>query len=60
VNYRWLLRASGWARNPPSAKKVRFVFGVILLCLALWGIEAIWGWPEALTPSGGPRGRITY
>jgi hypothetical protein len=22
---------------------------VVALCFALWGVEIIWGWPEALT-----------
>jgi hypothetical protein len=25
------------------------VLSVVALCFALWGVEMIWGWPEALT-----------
>lgn len=45
----WLLRMARWARNPPSPARVRLVLAVAVLCLALWGVEVIWGWPEALT-----------
>jgi hypothetical protein len=45
----WLLRASRWARNPPSADRVKLVFGVIALCLLIVGYEWIFGWPDWLT-----------
>ena len=45
----WLLRAVGWARNPPSAKKMKFVLAIIAVVLALVAIEKLFGWPEALT-----------
>lgn len=47
----WLLRAARWVRRPPSAAHVKLVLTVIALCLALYGVEALWGWPEALTPN---------
>ncbi len=43
MNPRWLLRASQWARNPPSASKVWLVLGVIAACLALAGGEYLLG-----------------
>lgn len=43
--FHWLLRMSRWARNPPSGKKVIFVLAVIALCLAIWGLEQIFGFP---------------
>lgn len=46
---RWLLRMSRWARNPPSEKRVIFVFSVIVLCLALFGIEKMGWWPDWAT-----------
>jgi hypothetical protein len=46
-----LLRASRWARNPPSEGRVRLVFGVIALCLVIVGIEWLFGWPDWLTPN---------
>ncbi len=54
----WWLRMALWARNPPSARRVILVLGVIAVCAALWAIEAIWGWPEVLTPERVPRGRM--
>ncbi|MFC7703414.1 hypothetical protein ACFQXB_04300 [Plastorhodobacter daqingensis] len=58
MNLIWLLRAARWARNPPSAKRVKLVLGIIAFCLFIAGLELIWGWPEWLTvpnPSGGAR-----
>lgn len=49
MNHLWLLRAVRWARNPPSLARVKLVLAVILVCLILFGIERIWGWPEFLT-----------
>ncbi len=48
---RWLLRASRWARNPPSAKRVYLVLGVVAICLLLFAIERLFGWPAWLTPT---------
>jgi hypothetical protein len=31
---------------------------VIAICLVLFGIERIWGWPEWLTPNRVPHGRV--
>jgi hypothetical protein len=45
----WLLRASRWARNPPSEGRVRLVFGVIALCLLIVAFEWAFGWPDWLT-----------
>jgi hypothetical protein len=44
-----LLRMARWARHPPSPARARLVVTVVALCFALWGVELIWGWPEALT-----------
>lgn len=43
MNPRWLLHASRWARNPPSARKVWLVLGVVAACLALAGAERLMG-----------------
>lgn len=51
MNPIWLLRAKRWAQNPPSAKKVKLVFGVIGFCLLLYLLEKAIGWPEWLTPN---------
>ncbi|WP_306585382.1 hypothetical protein [Gemmobacter fulvus] len=55
MNMTWLLRMARWARNPPSPARVKLVLGVVAACLILAGIEWIWGWPEALTPTKIPR-----
>ncbi|MDX1786052.1 hypothetical protein [Roseovarius sp. ZX-A-9] len=51
MNTRWLLRMARWAQNPPSARKVMFVFGIVAVCLALAAFEHFYGWPDALTPN---------
>lgn len=49
MNVHWLLRAARWARNPPSAGRVKLVLGVIAACLVLLAIERFIGWPDALS-----------
>lgn len=60
MNPIWFLRMSKWARNPPSAARVKLVFAIIGICLVLFGIEFFFGWPEWLTPNRVPGGRIKY
>ena len=50
-----LLRMSRWARNPPSEKRVKMVFGIIVLALAIAGIEWLGLWPEWATTERIPR-----
>lgn len=45
MNIMWLVRAKRWAKHPPSTKRIKLVFGVILLCVALVGIEKFIGVP---------------
>ena len=52
------LRMSLWARRPPSEAKVRFFFAILGLCLAIFAVEWLFGWPDWLTPHFTPRGRI--
>lgn len=52
MNLNWLIRMSKWARKPPSAARVKFVLAILAAAFALWGIEQLWGWPEALTVNG--------
>ncbi len=59
MNYRWLLRMSRWAKNPPSEGRIKFVFAIVAICLALYAVERIYGWPEWLTPQATPKGRIS-
>ena len=45
-NLIWLLRASKWARNPPSARMVAVVLVVIALGLAILALEWLDLWPD--------------
>jgi hypothetical protein len=50
MNYlHWLVRAKRWAQNPPSEGRVKLVFGVIAICIAIAAWEWYFGWPEWLT-----------
>lgn len=49
MNHRWLFRMARWAQNPPSEKRVKFVFAIIGICLATFAVEYFFGWPEALS-----------
>jgi len=51
MNQRWLLMAKRWAQNPPSAGRVKFVAAIVAVCIALYAVESLWGWPAWLTPN---------
>jgi len=55
MNPIWFVRMWRWAKNPPSAARVRLVLGVIALCLVLVAVERWVGWPDWLTTQGGAR-----
>lgn len=55
MNTRWLLRMARWAQNPPSEARVRLVFAVLGICLALFLVERYVGWPGFLTLDPGER-----
>lgn len=55
MNPIWLMRMSKWARNPPSAKRVKLVFGAIILALLIVGIEWMGWWPDWATAERVPR-----
>lgn len=57
-NLGWLIRASRWARNPPSAKMVMLVLAIIAFGLALVGLEYVGLWPEWATVERQPRIRL--
>jgi len=57
VNLHWLMRMSRWARARPSWGRVKLVLALVAVCLALWGVEMIWGWPDVLTVNGRVRVR---
>jgi len=48
--FHWLLRMARWARNPPSSRQVIFVLAIIAVCLAIWAVEEIFGFPWDVTP----------
>ena len=54
-NLNWLIRASRWARHPPSAKRIRLVLAVVGISLALVGLEHFGLWPDWATMDR-PRG----
>lgn len=59
-NMRWLLRATQWVRNPPSAKMVRLVFGIIAVGVIIVMIEKLGYWPEWATMQKGRGVRIPH
>ena len=52
MNPIWLLRLARLARHPPPMGRVKLVMGVGILCLILFGIEQLWGWPDWLSVNG--------
>lgn len=55
MNMIWLLRAAKWARNPPSAKRVKLVIAVIAIGLALLALEKLGWWPDWATQDQRPH-----
>lgn len=45
-NLIWLLRASRWARNPPSARMVGLVLVIVAAGLSIAVLEWLDLWPE--------------
>lgn len=48
-NLIWLLRASRWARNPPSARMVKLVLAIVAVGLVLAGLQWAGWWPDWAT-----------
>jgi hypothetical protein len=44
------LRLALLVRRLPRGRGAVVVLAVVAAALALAGVEALWGWPEALTP----------
>ena len=59
-NLIWLLRASKWARNPPSARMVRLVLLVLAAGLAIAALEWLDLWPGWAQMEKAPRPRIPH
>lgn len=55
---RWLIRMAQWAHHPPPRWKVILWAVVILLCLAVVGIEKLGYWPEWMIL--GPRQKVSF
>lgn len=55
LGFGWMMRASRWARNPPSMGRVMLVLAVIAICAILFVIERYVGWPDWLTADRPPR-----
>jgi len=60
MNLRQLLRMSKWARHPPSAKRVKLVIGIVVICLILFAIERWIGVPEWLQMERMRRPRLPH
>ncbi len=56
-NMMWLVRAARWARNPPSARMVRLVLGIVLAGVCILMVEKLGYWPDWATMErhSGPR-----
>ncbi|GGL80035.1 hypothetical protein [Wenxinia marina] len=50
MNPLWLLRMARWARHPPPLSRILLVLAVVGVCVLLWAVEQVWGWPDWLTP----------
>jgi high-affinity Fe2+/Pb2+ permease len=45
-NLIWLLRASRWARQPPSARMVKLVLAIVAAGLIILALEWLDLWPD--------------
>lgn len=52
---RWMLRAKRWAQHPPSAKRVKFTFAIIAVCVAIYAVEKTVGLPEWMQVTQTPK-----
>ncbi len=46
MNIRHFARMAKWARNPPSAGRVKLVLAIIAIALVIVGLEKLFGTPE--------------
>jgi hypothetical protein len=49
MNMMWLLRMRRLLQHPPSKQRVILVLVVLAFCVAIVGVEKLWGWPDWLT-----------
>ncbi|MDB6182501.1 hypothetical protein [Paracoccus fistulariae] len=57
-NLIWLLRASKWARNPPSARMVKLVLLVLILAVVIVAMDWLGLWPDWARMERGRMPRI--
>ncbi len=57
MNPIWLVRAKRWVQNPPSAARIKLVFGIIAACIAIVGLEWLEYWPDWATADSLRSGR---
>ena len=57
-NMRQAFQMAKWARHPPSAQRIKLMIAVLMICVVLFGIDRIFGWPDFLTMQNAPRGRF--
>lgn len=58
-NLIWLLRASKWARNPPSARMVKLVLAIVAVAVVIVVIEKVGLWPDWARLENGRGGRMS-
>lgn len=58
MNLMWLIRAKRWSQRPPSVGRIKLVFGVVLVCLVLVGIEKFIGVPDWMQLERSGRGGV--
>ncbi|UWR20851.1 hypothetical protein [Sulfitobacter sp. S190] len=49
LDIRHLLRMKRWSQSPPSARRVKLVFGVVAVALLIIGLEKLGLWPQWAT-----------
>lgn len=59
-NLVWLLRASKWARHPPSARMVKLVLAIIAVGIAIIVLEKMGWWPDWAMMERGRGGRLPH
>ncbi len=53
----WMKR---WVQNPPSLKRIKFIFAVAAIAAVIFGLEYFGLWPEWAKTERLPRRPIAY
>lgn len=59
-NLIWLIRASKWARHPPSARMVKLVLSIVAIAIVIIVLEKLGWWPEWATMERSRRPRLPH